>query len=385
MHFRQLRGSPVRLFGLFHRTRREREFAEELESHLAFHIEDSLRAGMSPEEARRQALLKLGGVTLTKELYREQRGLPMLETLLQDLRFGLRMLRKNPGFAAVAVLTLALGIGANTAIFSVVNVVLLRPLPYAESERLVLLSEKSRARARLSASYPNYADWRARAQSFEGMAIGWPQNFTLAGGDGATRVSGYTLNWNFFPLLRVQPQLGRMFTEADDRYGAARTVMVSHGFWQRRFGGESKVIGQTLRLANETYTVIGVLPPGFEYFQQADVFTPLGLALAPDSPFAGRGNTAFNFNPIARLKPGVTVAQANSEMEAIGGQLAREYPKFNEGKSAAGRTLAGRDVRERARVALGLARRGRLHFAHRLHQRGEPAAAGRSARNTAFA
>jgi putative ABC transport system permease protein len=256
-----------------------------------------------------------------------------MQILLQDLRYGARMLYKNPGFTLIAVLTLSLGIGANTAIFSVVNALLLRPLPYAEPERLVLLSS-TRAGQRHSASYPNYADWRERAQSFEGMAIGWPQNFTLMGGDNAARVPGYSVNWNFFPLLRVQSQLGRMFTEADDRYGAPRTVILSHGFWQRRFGGALNAIGQTLQLTNETYTVIGVLPPGFEYFEKADVYAPLGLVLAPDSAFAGRGNSAFDFYALARLKPGVTVAQANSEMNAIGQQLAREYPKFNEGLGA---------------------------------------------------
>ena len=256
-----------------------------------------------------------------------------MQTLWQDLGYGARMLLKKPGFTFIAVLTLSLGIGANTAIFSVVNALLLRPLPYAESERLVLLSE-TRAGGRQSASYPNYADWRARAQSFESMAIAWQRIYTLTGGDKAMRAPGYTVNWNFFPLLRVQPQLGRMFTEADDRYGAARTALVSHGFWQRRFGGERNVIGQTLRVTNESYTVIGVLPPGFEYFGAADVFTPLGLDLAPDSAFAGRGNSAFAFYAVARLKPDVTVAQANSEMNAIGQQLAREYPRFNEGKSA---------------------------------------------------
>jgi putative ABC transport system permease protein len=260
-------------------------------------------------------------------------------TLWQDLRYGARMLWKKPGFTLIAALTLSLGIGANTAIFSVVNALLLRPLPYAQPERLALLSEKSREGGRLDASHPNYADWRMRAQSFEGMSVAWPRTFTLTAGDKAARTPGYTVNWNFFQLLGVRPQLGRFFTEPDDRYGAARTVIVSHGFWQGRLGADANVIGKTVRIANETYTVIGVLPPGFEYFAAADVYTPLGLDLAPDSPFADRGASTFNFYAVARLKPGVTLQQANSEMEALGRSLAREYPRINEGKSAQAEAL----------------------------------------------
>jgi MacB-like periplasmic core domain len=167
-------------------------------------------------------------------------------------------LLKNPGFTLIAVLTLSLGVGANTAIFSVVNALLLRPLPYVESERLVLLFEKSREGERISASYPNFADWRARAQSFEGMAASCPRSFILTGVDKAALVRGRAVNWNFFQLLGAGPQRGRLFTEADDRYGAARTVIVSHGFWQGRLGGDANVIGQTLRLTNETYTVNGL-------------------------------------------------------------------------------------------------------------------------------
>jgi putative ABC transport system permease protein len=257
-----------------------------------------------------------------------------MQTLWQDLRYGVRMLRKQPGFTLMAVLTLALGIGANTAIFSVVNALLLRPLPYVEPERLVLLSEKWRTGKRHSASHPNYADWQARAQSFEGMAIGWQRSFTLTAADKAVRTPGLTANWNFLDLLGVRPQLGRLFNEADDRYGAARTVIVSHGFWQGTLGGAANVIGQTLRLTDEPYTIVGVLPPGFEYFDARNVFTPLGLMLAPDSPFTGRGNHAGDFYAVARLKSGVTVAQANREMDALGQQLAREHPTINGGSSA---------------------------------------------------
>ena len=257
-----------------------------------------------------------------------------MQTLWQDLRYGARMLLKQPGFTLIAALTLGLGIGANTAIFSVVNALLLRPLPYAEPERLALLSEKSRAGERLSASYPNATDWRARAQSFVGMASSCARSFNLSGRDKAARLPGRVVNWNFFQLLGVSPQLGRLFTEADDRYGAARAVIVSHGFWQGRLGGAANVIGQTVLLTNEPYTVIGVAPPGFEYFEAADVYAPLGLFVAPDSGFADRGSSAFDFYAVARLKPGVTLEQANSEMAAIGRQLAQEYPKVNEGKSA---------------------------------------------------
>src|SRR5215813_4190383 len=319
---------------IFSRCRRYDEIAESIRDHLEEKIEDLMEDGLSHEEATHKAHREFGNATLIEERSREVWQWPRLETLFQDLRFGARMLLKKPSFTLIAVATLALGIGANTAIFSVVNALLLRPLPYAEAERLVLLSETSPGTPRNSASYPNYDDWRDRAQSFEGMAIGWPRTLTLTGQDKAVRVPGYAVNWNFFPLLRVQPQLGRMFTEADDRYGAARTVIISHSFWQRRFGGATTAIGQTLYLTNEAYTVIGVLPPSFEYFQQTDVYRPLSLTLAPDSPFANRGGRTFNFFALARLKPGMTVAQANSEMEAIGRRLAREYPKVNAGVSA---------------------------------------------------
>lgn len=355
IYLRQLRGWLVRLFGMFNRNRREREFAEELESHLAMHIEDNLRAGFSPEEARRVALIKLGGVTLTQERYREQRGLPMLETLWQDLRFGARMLKKNLGFTLIAVVTLGLGIGANTAIFSVVYALLLRPLPYAESERLVQLSEKSRTEGRLDVSYPNFDDWRARAQSFAGMASVRVQSFSLTGVDQPVQLRGRTVNWNFFQLLGVQPQLGRTFVDADDKYGATRTVLLSHGMWKDRFGGATDVLVKKLLLDGEPYEVIGVLPPGFEYFRVDDLYVPIGLFLRPESSLAGRGNR-MGLSAVGRLKPGVTLAQANAEMAGIAAQLERAYPDANSGRSAQAEALQevmSESVRQTLWVLLG--------------------------------
>jgi predicted permease len=335
MNLRPLRGWLVRLFSVFHRKQREQEFAEELASHLAMHIEDNLRAGMSPEEARRAALIKLGGVTLAKELRREQGGFPMLETFWQDIRFGLRMLRKNSGFSLIAILTLALGIGANTAIFSLVHTLLLRPLPYHESARLVLLSDKGRAGGRNFIPYPNLSDWRERSQPFEGIAAVRSQLFNLTGTDRPAQLRGQMVNWNFFHLLGVQPQIGRLFVAEDDRYGAARTVLLSHGMWQEKFGGEAGIVGKKLLLEGEPYEVIGVLPRGFEYFRADDVYVPLGLVLGVKTGYyAGLldRKVTYGLNALARLKPGVTLKQADQEMASIGAQLEREYPDANNGR-----------------------------------------------------
>jgi putative ABC transport system permease protein len=257
-----------------------------------------------------------------------------MRSFWQDLRYGARMLAKNPGFTLIAVVTLALGIGANTAIFSVVNALLLRPLPYTEAERLALLAQRSSDGERQGAPYPNFEDWRTRAQSFSGMAMSGPESFNLTGVDNPRRLSGRRINWNFFALLGVQPQLGRLFTEADDRYGASRAVVISHGFWQRQFGGAADVIGKAVSLTSETYTVIGVTPPSFEYFEATDVYVPIGLFLAPNSGIADRGSSFGGMYAVARLKPGVTIEQANNEMMALARQLEREYPKVNEGMSA---------------------------------------------------
>jgi putative ABC transport system permease protein len=257
-----------------------------------------------------------------------------MRTMWQDLRYGARILMKNYGFTLISVLTLALGIGANTAIFSVVHALLLRPLPYHEPDRLALLTNKTSRARRSGISYPNYADWRERARSFEGMAAVRRETFNLTGVDIPAQLRGRMVNWNFFRLLGAQPQLGRMFVEEDDRYGAARTVIISHGMWRERFGGETSVIGRKLTLSGELYEVIGVLPPDFEYLAPVDLYTPIELELKPRTGMTDRGTSMGGMNAIARLKPGVTLAQANIEMAALAAQVEREHPAINAGRSA---------------------------------------------------
>src|SRR5215475_8688401 len=260
---------------------REAAIVEDLAQYLEDCYAELLTNGATEAEAYQRTLAELSGSELlASELRRmERQSNPellvlgtnwrtnMIADLWQDLRYGARMLAKKPGFTLIAVVTLALGIGANTAIFSVVNALLLRPLPYAEPERLALLAERTRDGERNGVPYPNFADWRTRAQSFAGMAMSGPESFNLIGVDNPRRLSGRRVNWNFFSLLGVRPQLGRLFTEADDRYGAPGTVVLGHGFWQRHFGGAADVIGKAVMLTSDTYTVVGVAPPGFEYFE----------------------------------------------------------------------------------------------------------------------
>ena len=249
---------------------------------------------------------------------------------LNDIRYAFRLLLKNPGFTAIAVLTLALGIGANSAIFSVVNAVLLRPLPFRDPSRLVLVVERSKYPT-ITVSYPNYLDWRDQSHSFESMEAIYGQNKTLTGKGDPERLVVRMVTAGFFPLLGVSPQIGRNFAADEDRAGGTPVAILSYGLWQRSFAGSTEVLSRTVTLDAQPYAVVGVLPPGFKFFQEADVFLPFHpwAKTLPDDR-----NWHPGILPVARLKSGSSIEQARAEMVALSKRLEQQYPVYNTGCSS---------------------------------------------------
>jgi putative ABC transport system permease protein len=329
-----LRVLVQRLIALFRKERLEQELDDELCSHLEMQVEENVRKGMSPQDARYAALRSFGGVEQVKEIYREQMGLPMIETLVRDVRYGLRMLAKNLGFTSVAVVTLALGIGANTAVFSIVNAVMLRPLPFPAADRLVrvLSTDESYTNSDDNASYPDVVDWRARNRVFERMAVFHTSKFTLTGAGEPLQLRGSIVSAELFMLLGVTPNLGRSFFPEEDKPGVVNggnAVILSHGLWQRHFGSDRSVVGRTVN--GGSFTVIGVMPAGFQFPIQAepvDLWTTIAVYAQTRSgaPMTAQRGVRF-LNVIARLKPDVTIAQAQAEMSAVVTALNRQYPE----------------------------------------------------------
>jgi len=259
-----------------------------------------------------------------------------MTTLIQDLKFGLRMLAKNPGFTAVAVLTLALGIGANTALFSVVNGVLLNPLRYTEPDRLVAVFSRDANFATSSISYPNFLDWVRDNRSFSALAAYVDDDFSLTGLGEPERVPAERISANFFPLLGVKPVIGRAFLPEEDHLGATPVVLISGGLWKRRFGSSPEALGKSLTLNGTAYIIVGVIPDDFHYasgnFHQSDVFVPIGQWSEPT--FRDR-KASMGMDAVGRLKPGVTFAQAKADMDALGRHLAEAYPDADKGTGIA--------------------------------------------------
>ena len=287
---RRLRAIVFRSVGFFHKRRQDRELARELDAHLQLHIEENLRAGMSPAEARRHALLKLGGLEQTKQLLRDRRSLPLLETLSQDLHFGLRMLRKNPSVTTVVVLTLAIGVGANTAIFDLVNGILLERLPVPHPEQIAALVIQSNASAlgALGFSYPEFVEFRQQAAPFcevFGQALG-RVNLTADRHTNTLAISG--VSTNYFAALGVKPALGRLILPGEgERPGEPALLVLDYSFWQKRFGGAPQVIGKQVRLEGRPATIVGVTQKEFHgQFStfEMDAFIPLSTSYPDQSP-----------------------------------------------------------------------------------------------------
>jgi predicted permease len=317
-----------RLRSLGRLSRLESELDQELEVHLELEAEKNRRAGMSPEEARRTAHISLGGVEQTKERMRDAWGASFLEALGQDVRYGLRSIRQNKAFAATVVLTLGLGIGANTAIFSVVNGVLLRPLPYGEPERLVTVRQTLTAppTPSLGFSEKELLDYRDASRTLESLVEYHTMSFTLLGGREAQRVQTGVVSPGFFDFLGVQPLLGRTFRADDDAHGAEAVLILSHDYWMRRHGGDAGVVGRVFQMNNRPHTVVGVLPPVPQFPNENDVYMPSSACPFRSSDGTRESRTTRLLSVYGRLKPGATLEQARADLASIATRFKADNP-----------------------------------------------------------
>ena len=327
----RLRQLLQRMRCFFRRAELDRDLDAEMSSHLELAVEENLRRGLSHADARRQALLRFGGSQQAKEEHREARSLPFLEVLFQDIRYSFRMLRKSPGFTTIVVLTLALGIGANTAIFSMVNALLLHPYRFHNLDSLVLLWENRGIDEGPDArwiSSGDVTDVRTNSQLFDDVAIYRCPDFNLSS-DGRVDVArGCRVSANFFSVLAVAPAQGRLFSLNEETPGLDQSVIVSHSFWQSRFAGDPQLLGKNIRLNGRNYTVAGIMPPDFAYPVSMELWVPLAPTLEEKSDRA-----KLSLEALARLKPGVTIAQASAGLNTLSRRLSELYPKTNAGRA----------------------------------------------------
>jgi macrolide transport system ATP-binding/permease protein len=370
---RQLRAWLARFKGLFQKSAREDDLAKEIESHLQLDIDDNIRAGMSPQEAKRVAVMKLGGIDQTKEAYRDRATIPFLESVIQDLRFTLRQLGRNPSVTVAAVLTLAAAIGANTAIFSVVNAVLLRPLPYPNSDRVVSITTTSSLRGLddLNVSDAEFNEFKAQTRSVEKMAAYASAALNLGDVAQPERIGYAEVSVDLFSALGVSPYLGRAFTPEEDAPGYEPRVVMSYRLWRIHYASDPNIIGKTIQLNGRNRLVIGVMPQGF-HFPQDDTDVWMQLNLDP----ASRILNAKYLNTIALLKPGVSRAEAESEINTVYQRVKQTYPQYYKDETGAGVAVAGlqekhvKGIRRALLVLLG----ARFRFADRVRERRQPAA-----------
>jgi macrolide transport system ATP-binding/permease protein len=322
----------LRLGGLFGLQRTQQMFADEIQSHLQLHVDDYVRLGMTPMEARRKAILRLGGVEMTKQSYRERSTVPVIDDLLQDLRFALRQLRRAPGFTVTAVLMLALGIGASLAIFAFVDAALLKPLPYREPNRLVGATESVKLFPRANLSYPDYLDWKKMNTVFSSFDVYTGTGYMLETSSGAEPVNGARVSDGFFRTLGITPMLGRDFYTGEDLPGVAPSVLITYPTWKKRFGSRPDIVGQIIDLSGIPTAVVGILPQDFQFAPRgtAEFYAPFQAQSAGCD--AGRG--CHSLSGIARLKDGVSIQSALAEMISIAARLEKQYPDTNRGQGA---------------------------------------------------
>lgn len=351
----KLRALWSRLCAIPFRRRAERDFHIELEGNLQMHIDEGVRAGLSPSEARRQALIKLGGMEQTKIAYRERRGLPWLETLCQDVSFGLRILWKKPGYTAIAVLTLALGIGATTAIFSVVKAVLLASLPYKNADRIVAVWTLNPARGDkpLPSSPGDFAVWKQKSGVFEDLAPSYDDEETLTGQGAPQFLVGYAVSANYFRILGVEPKIGRLYTDQEDSPGGPNVAILSDHLWRTTFHEDPNIVGKPITLDGTTHTVLGVMPPAFNYPAAVEFWKP--IAMKPD---AFDNFKSHYIRMLGRLKPGITLEAAQKTVNALEAQVTAAHPDTDSGNRAVLVPLREQldgDIRKPLLVLLGAA------------------------------
>ena len=313
---------------LTHKDELDHELDEEMRFHLERDIEQNLKHGMTPADARNAALRSFGGVAQSKEECRSARGVGLVDNIVRDFLYSVRVLSKSYAFTIVVILTLALGIGANTAIFSFANGILLRPLPYPQSDRLAVLDETSRKEGgdTIGVSYPNFLDWREQNTVFEGIATHFgTSRFAITAGGSPSEIRGSRVTHGLFEVLRVSPILGRTFTESEDRPDEDAVVIIGHDLWQRSFGGNPEVIGQKVIISSRPRTIVGVMPRGFRFPEVSELWVPLAVT---DKIYT---RTDHGLETIARLKDGMTIAQAQTEMNNIAARIQEQNPVTNEG------------------------------------------------------
>jgi putative ABC transport system permease protein len=320
---------PLRIRSIFHRQKADEELDAELRDHLELKSQQYISQGMTPQEARRAAVLEMGGIEKRKEECRDARGIHFFQTFMQDLHYGFRMLRKSPGFAAIAIVTLALGIGANTAIFSYVNAWLIKPLPFPRADRLMVLRSHDSKKGWTSngvTSTADFVDYEKQNTSFEQLVPWTSWYFNLTGDGPPDRVLGGLVGWNFFQTLGAQPLLGRTFLPGESEPAASHVAIISRGLWESRFAADPRIIGRTVIVQGESYTIVGVMPANFQFSLMgiSNMWAPLAL---DDKARNDRANSWFE--AIGRLKPGVTQQQAGEDLAAIASRLEKFYPQTN--------------------------------------------------------